>query len=193
MDALILAGGENKRFLSHKGLAEINGKRIIDTISELLVKHFNNIFVSTNNPEKFYYLGFTMIGDILKYRGAMTGIFSTLVCTGTSEVFVTACDMPFINPGLVSTIIEKYNGQDALIPVFKCRPQPLLGIYAGRIAGMMEERIIFKKRGMLDLLKEINVSYIDEDRISMVDPEGKSFVNINTVADLNKISGGPGC
>jgi len=36
MDALILAGGENRRFFFHKGLAEIYGKRIIEITSSLI-------------------------------------------------------------------------------------------------------------------------------------------------------------
>jgi molybdopterin-guanine dinucleotide biosynthesis protein A len=42
MDALILAGGEDRRFLFHKRLAEIHGKRLIEITSSLL-RSFVNI------------------------------------------------------------------------------------------------------------------------------------------------------
>jgi molybdopterin-guanine dinucleotide biosynthesis protein A len=58
MDALILAGGENRRFLFHKGLAEIYGQRIIEITSSLLRKHFNKVWLSTNSPEIFFYLDY---------------------------------------------------------------------------------------------------------------------------------------
>ncbi|MDP2158720.1 MAG: NTP transferase domain-containing protein, partial [Nitrospirota bacterium] len=76
MDALILAGGENSRFLSHKALAEVKGKRVIETTIELFKKYFNNIYISTNSPELFFYLGLPMIGDLLEQKGPMTGIYS---------------------------------------------------------------------------------------------------------------------
>lgn len=190
MDALILAGGENRRLQFQKGLLEFNGKRIIETSSALFKKRFNNVFISTNNPEFYFYLGFRMTGDILNYRGPITGIFSALVCSGALEIFVAACDMPFINDNIISIIIKNYRGQDAVIPVFNGRPQPLLGIYSRTIMGVMEERIRFKKRSMMDLLNEISVHFIKEDEILKVDPEGRSFVNINTMNDLKKVLGG---
>jgi molybdenum cofactor guanylyltransferase len=190
MDALILAGGENRRFFFHKGLAEISGKRIIEITSSLLRKHFNKVWISTNNPEIFFYLGLPMVGDLINFRGPMTGIFSALVCTGAPEVFVTACDMPFISDRVINLIRNSYNGQDAVIPVFQGDPQPLLGVYSSKIKDRMEERIINKRRAMRDLLYDIDVYYIHEQEVLGVDPKGRSFVNINTREDLQRERGG---
>ena len=117
MDALILAGGQNRRFFFHKGLAEIHGKRLIDITSSLLRIYF-----------KYFYLGLPMIGDIINFYGPLTGIFSALLSTGAPEVFVAACYMPFISDGRIKLIKDSYKVQDAVIPVFICMPQPLLGI-----------------------------------------------------------------
>jgi molybdopterin-guanine dinucleotide biosynthesis protein A len=186
MDGLILAGGENRRIQIQKGLLEFNGKKIIETALELFEKNFKRVFISTNSPEIFFYLGFPMIGDILNYRGPMTGIFSSFCSSSSSELFVAACDMPFINSKLIRLIVSKYNGQDAVIPVFNGKPQPLLGIYSRKITDVMEERIKSEKRSMIDLLKYINVYYINEDVIAEVDPDGRSFVNINTFEEYEK-------
>ncbi len=187
MDALILAGGENKRIRFHKGLLEFNGRRIIETTSEILKKYFNKMIISTNNPEQFYYLGYQMIGDVFDYRGPMTGIFSVFFCSGVSEIFVVACDMPFINGDLIDIIINNYNGQDAVIPVFNATPQPLLGIYSSTIMCIMEQRIKVNKRSMMSLLNNINTHFIKEEEIVRVDPEGRSFVNINTIEEYEKV------
>lgn len=40
----------------------------------------------------------------------MTGIFSALACTGAPEVFVTACDMPFISDVVINLIKDSYKG-----------------------------------------------------------------------------------
>lgn len=121
MDALILADGENSRFFFHKGLAEIYDKKIIEITYTLLRKHFNKVWLSTNNPEIFFCLGVPMIGDIINFRGPMTGIFSALACTGAPEVFVTACDMPFISDVVINLIKDSYKGQDAVNPCFSRR------------------------------------------------------------------------
>jgi molybdopterin-guanine dinucleotide biosynthesis protein A len=193
MDALILAGGENRRFLFHKGLAEICGSKIIEITSSLLKKHFNKVWLSTNSPEIFFYLGLPMIGDIVNFRGPLTGIFSALACTGAGELFVTACDMPFISSEVINLIKGSYSGQDAVIPVFGGRPQPLLGVYSNKTRGLMEEKIKAKSMRIRDLLHDIDVYYIEEQEVLRVDPEGRSFVNINTREDLQKATGGLKC
>jgi len=190
MDALILAGGENRRFFFHKGLAEISGKKMIEITASLLRKHFNKVWLSTNSPEIFFYLGLPMIGDIINFRGPMTGIFSALVCTDSPAVFVAACDMPFVSDGVIEIIKNSFKGQDAVIPVFQGSPQPLLGVYSTKIKDQMEKRIRGKRRAMRDLLYGINVYYIQEQEVVKVDPEGRSFVNINTKEDLERATGG---
>lgn len=190
MDAMILAGGENRRFLFHKGLAEIHGKKIIEIISDILRKYFKRVWISTNSPEKYFYLGLPMVGDILNARGPLTGIFSVLSCAGVPEIFVAACDMPFISDDVVNLIKRNYRGQDAVIPVYNGNPQPLLGIYSNTIKDVIEKRIIFESRAMRDLLNAIDVYYIREEEVLKIDPEGKSFTNVNTREDLRQITGG---
>lgn len=194
MDALILAGGENKRLPVIKGFIEINGKRIIESNIEFLNGIFDRVIVSTNNPELYFHLGVLMVGDIVEYRGPMAGIFSVLTIPDVSEVFVTACDMPFINPALVKYIVNKWEERwDALIPIFEKNPQPLLGIYSKRIAESMEQNINNGERSLREFLHGIELCYINEEEVRNIDPEGRSFVNINTIEDFQKEIGGKKC
>ena len=56
----------------------------------------------------------------------MTGILSVFMNTESSDIFVTACDMPYINAILIKHMVEKYNDKcDALIPLYDGKPQPL--------------------------------------------------------------------
>jgi molybdopterin-guanine dinucleotide biosynthesis protein A len=190
MDALILAGGENRRIPVIKGFIEINGKRIIESDIGLFSGLFTRIFISTNSPERYFYLGASMVGDVIRQRGPMTGIFSALISPGISEVFAAACDMPFINVSLVKYIIDRWeNKWDAAVPVFNREPQPLLGIYSKRIADRMEESIKNGRRSLRDFLERISVLYISEDDVRKIDAEGRSFVNINTMEDLKREGG----
>ena len=187
MDAIILAGGENRRFQSHKALAEIKGRKIIEKTSELLIQHFSAVHISTNTPELFFYLGLPLIGDIVEQRGPMTGIYSSFICTGAPELFFVACDMPFIKAEVVELIKEKFRGQDAVVPVNKGQPQALLGIYSRRVMPALEQRLKQNRKAMWDLLQEISAELIAEREISEVDPEGRSLVNINTPEELRDL------
>ena len=194
MDALILAGGENKRLPLIKGFIDVDGKRIIESNIELLEEIFNRVIISTNNPELYFYLGVVMVGDIVEDKGPMTGILSALTMPDVSEVFVTACDMPFIKPALVKYIVDSWDhGSDAVIPIFEKKPQPLLGIYSKKLADCMERSIKNKERSLTRFLEKVNVRYIDEQQVRRIDPEGRSFVNINTMEDYQTEIGGKPC
>ncbi len=189
-DTLILAGGENKRIPFIKGFLEIQNRRIIERNLEILSKIFRKVVISTNTPEIYCYLGVQMVGDVLDTRGPMTGILSALINPEISDIFVTACDMPYINAILIKHITEKWDGKrDAVIPIYYKRPQPLFGMYSKRIAVRMEDSIRKGRKSLRDFLEEINVLYIHEDVVRSIDPEGRSFVNINTVKDYQREGG----
>jgi molybdopterin-guanine dinucleotide biosynthesis protein A len=194
MDALILAGGENKRIPLLKGFLEIRDGKILEVSIQRLRKIFNRIILSTNTPEHYYYLGLPMVGDIIQVRGPMTGIFSALSLPDVSAVFVTACDMPDINGILIKYISGRWgSGYDAVIPVFNNEPQPLLGVYAKSLLRKMEEALYQEKRSLRGFLRNCNVFYIQEADVRKIDPEGRSFVNINTMQDFKKETGGKKC
>ena len=182
MTAAILAGGENKRFPYNKAFIEVNGKRLIERTIDTLKSIFDSVVISTNEPESYFYLGLPMIGDVVNERGPMTGIFSVLSYI-KEDVFFMACDMPFINKGLLNGIISKGG---SVIPVFDGLPQPLVGRYSYKAAGRMLKNIEEGKKGLRDFLKEADVVYMDEAETRAIDPEGLSFVNINTIDDYNK-------
>jgi molybdopterin-guanine dinucleotide biosynthesis protein A len=192
MFAAILSGGENTRFPQTKGFIELGGKKIIENSLEVLRGIFGQVVISTNEPEKYFYLGAPLIGDIYPPQGPMTGIFSVLKATGAEDIFVISCDMPFINGELIKALIkEKKSGTgaphlDAIVPLWRGRPEPLFAIYSAGCAGVLEKRILEGRAGLQLFLSEINVLYMEEDYVRAIDPGGRSFVNINTPEDLDK-------
>jgi molybdenum cofactor guanylyltransferase len=190
MDALILAGGENKRIPVTKGFLKLNGRTIIESNIELLKGIFDRVIVSTNVPELYFSLGVSLVGDVSDARGPMTGIFSALIGQEVSEVFVTACDMPFINGILIKYMIDRWNSNwDAMVPIFESKPQPLHGIYAKKLVDKMEDSIASGNRSLREFLKKANVLYIGEEEVGSIDKEGRSFVNINTLEDFQREGG----
>ena len=194
MKALILAGGTHRRFGNSKSFIKVNKHRIVDTNMQLLRDIFTEVLISTNEPEKYFYLGAPMVGDIVKDRGPMSGIMSALMLTKVDALFVTACDMPFIHADLIRLIKRRWTDNfHAAIPVFQGKPQPLCGVYSKKVAGLMEKSIRNHRKSLRDFFHEINVLYIREEDVMEQDPEGKSFININTKDDFRKHIGGNIC
>ncbi|UCG78290.1 MAG: molybdenum cofactor guanylyltransferase [Nitrospirota bacterium] len=176
-----------------KGLLEIDGSTIIERSLALLGAFSDNIIISTNDPAYYYRYGVNMVGDVLDVRGPMTGIYSVMLSGSSDRYLVTACDMPFIREGLVRTLVSANADTDAVVPVFKGEPQPLCGIYSRRLLGRLYDNIIGKRCSISRFLDEIDTYFIDEERVRDNDPDGISFTNINTLADLREVEGGGVC
>lgn len=193
MISAILAGGRNSRLPFPKCLLELDGRRLIERNLELLLGITGRVMISTNEPEHYFYLGVPLVGDVVVPSGPISGIYSALAASGETEVFVAACDMPFIKAELVRYIIDR-RAREATVPVFDGRPQPLLAVYTRAVSGAVEGLLGRGRRALSDLLREMDVEYIQEEDVRRTDPEGRSFVNINTLGDLERaFSGGRTC
>lgn len=191
----ILAGGENRRIPYIKGLLKVNGLTIIERNLNILKEIFHRVVISTNSPEIYFPFGVPLIGDIIKERGPMAGIFSVLVSAWVNPVFVIACDMPFVKKELIVYMKDRFeelslrNDIDAMVPRFNGEVEPLFGIYNPSIKDRVEESLKAGQKGLYVFLQNINTVYIEEQEIRDIDPDGLSFVNINTLEDYEKIGG----
>ncbi len=192
---VILAGGENRRFPVIKGLVRVGRERIMDRILRVYREVFEEIIISTNSPEHYFCFGEAMVGDLYRQRGPMAGIFSALLNAGAERVFVTACDMPFINPSLLRYIIDTPTDADAVVCSFGGRVHPLFGLYSRNreVLDRIERRMRTGATGLQGLLRELRTEVLGEEEVKKMDSDGSSFVNINTPEDFNKFIGGRIC
>lgn len=189
IDALVLAGGENRRFPAQKAFADIGNGRSIDTVIGLLRGISRKLYLSTNSPEQFFPLGIAMIGDLLTVRGPMNGIYSALKASGGPALLAAACDAPLLSGGLLRLLVERYRGQDAVVPVFERRVQPLPGIYSAGLLSRMKTLADSGRCGLRELLDGTDFCSISEAETRAIDPQGRSFMSINTVGDYQRLSG----
>ena len=138
MTGVILAGGENKRIGRKKALLEIGGGKIIDRSVGVYKKIFDEILIITNTMEDYAYLGLPMFKDINPGKGSMGGIYTGLVNAASERVFFSACDMPFIDPQVISRVIGEEN-YDIVVPLYGGRLHPLMAVYTKSCLPVMEE------------------------------------------------------
>jgi molybdopterin-guanine dinucleotide biosynthesis protein A len=181
---VILAGGENRRMPVLKAFIEVDGEKIIERNLKIMKKLFKEIFIVTNQPEAYLYLGIPLLGDIYNVRGPMTGVLTSLLNSSTHWVFISACDMPFINEHLIRYMAAKRDNYDAVAPMLKSKIEPLFTFYSKRLILYMEKAIIASKTGLQDFLDNKRVKYIFTEEIKNIAPGAGSFININTSEDV---------
>jgi molybdopterin-guanine dinucleotide biosynthesis protein A len=188
MIAVLLAGGQNTRFPTLKGFIKNDGTSIIARTLSLLETVSERAVISTNAPELYFRFGVPMVGDIIKNSGPMGGIVSVFTATGADEVFVAACDMPFIHKPIIKYIIDGRSGE-ATVPVVGEKPEPLLAVYTRAAADAMFREMESGQRSLRRMLPKLKVTYLDMENVQTLDPEGKSFININTPEDYERAFG----
>jgi molybdopterin-guanine dinucleotide biosynthesis protein A len=184
ISGVVLAGGENKRFPYLKAFVEVGGEAIIDRSLRLLAVLFDEVIISTNQPDVYFPKCPFLIGDILAEKGPATGILSCLLNIRNDRAFFAACDMPFIKEELIALLASYPAEFDAVVPVHRGRPEPLMAVYHKRIVPTLEKSIRDGVKSLTAILKIIDTKYVEREQLLRVDAEGRSFININTPEDL---------
>jgi molybdopterin-guanine dinucleotide biosynthesis protein A len=184
--SVILAGGENRRMPVLKGFIDIDGEKIIEKNLCMMKTLFRENRIVTNQPEVYTFLGVPLLGDIYDIRGPMTGIVTALLNSCCSWVFVSACDMPFLNPALIKYLATKTRGCDAVVPVISNKQEPLCAFYSKRLFHSMEKSLLDGHKSLRDFLNSKRVKYIKSSDMKTIDPGGLSFINLNTPQDIRR-------
>ena len=140
----ILAGGKSSRMGRDKALLEIDGKPFIQRIAETLRQIFDHVVIISGHGENYKFLNLPIYNDVYRNCGPLGGVHSALTHSTTKSVFIVPCDLPFLSPDVVRSILSSHAWTAATVPTaFGCI-QPLCGVYTRRCLPLLEEHL---KRG----------------------------------------------
>ena len=185
---VILAGGVSRRLgYRNKALLKIGDKSVIEHVIEALSRATADISLITNSPEEFAHLELPMFRDILPGSGSLGGIYTGLKITRTHYNLVVACDMPFVQPCLLTSLINNSKDYDVVIPVTADGLHPTCTIYSKNCIEPIEDQIKTGNLKIIDFFPHVAVNSIDLDTLCpCCDPS--VFFNINTNADYLRAS-----
>ena len=132
----------------------------------------------------------TVVGDRWPGTGAIGGVVTGLLHCQDWAI-VVACDMPFVDPRtfrlLCDKIMEGGAGDtrrwDAIVPRVNGFPQMMHAVYHVAALPYIEAMIHAGNLKLLDLLPRLSVRYVGDQELTTVDPELRSFTNVNTDDD----------
>ena len=167
-----------------KAFIKVEGMPIIERSLKTYRQLFRDSVIVTNQPELYSQCGNKMLGDVYDIRGPMTGIFTSLINSSEPWIFVSACDMPFLNKDLIEYMATLRNGYEAVVPLSKGSSEPLHAFYSTRLALPMEKALLMDSRALKDFLRSKKVKYLPVRDMMKFDPEAKSLINLNTPQDI---------
>lgn len=184
---VILAGGLSKRMGQNKALLPLNGIKIIQSISNVLTKLFKEVLIVTNSPEMYQFLPLQKVRDIIPGSGALAGIHSALYHSSAPYVFAVACDMPFLHKGLISYINSVREDYDIVVPVSSFGLEPLHALYSTTTFEVIDKALKKGQKQIVSVFDRLRVKRVFPDKIAQIDPEFKSFWNLNTPEDYKAL------
>ena len=129
--AIIMAGGSARRMGEDKRFLRVGNENLLERQVRILKKHFHDIIISANDPEKLAYLNVPVVKDENVGRGPLEGLTSVLATSRTEYNFVIAVDIPSIDMALVEKMRSHLNLVSAVVPVCADgRQEPLFAFYS---------------------------------------------------------------
>jgi molybdopterin-guanine dinucleotide biosynthesis protein A len=181
--AVVLTGGRSLRMGQAKALLVFDGEPLIARIARALKRMFDEVVIVAAPEQELPPLAATLVRDEVAYQGPVGGIYYGLRAAGGEFAFVTSCDAPFLNAALISYLIAQISDYDVVVPYWEERYQPLHAVYRRSVLPLLKEQLERGELRPVYLFDKVRTRKVEQDEIKTLDPDGLSFLNMNTPQD----------
>jgi len=184
--AAILCGGKSSRMGFDKSTIKVKNKFLIEIIAEELSQVFQNIFLVSNDLERFKDAKYTVLEDIIVNSGPIGAIYTALKGATSKYVFITACDMPIISLDYIKYMMEliKRENVQGVVSYNSKYVEPLYAFYSIDMIDAFEIELKKNNYKLLDVINSSKMYYVEEtkwrDHCRGIDV----FTNLNYKSDL---------
>ena len=189
VSGIVLAGGLSRRLGRDKAVEPFEGEPLIARVINRLSQVTDETVVVVNEPARVSQLPLPASArpavDLYPGGGSLGGIFTGLSAANNPWALVVSCDMPFINPELLRKIVALRAGYDAVVPVLDGRSEPTHAAYSKVCLPHMERRLENDDLKIDRFFQEVQVRFMPQLDVDLIDPEHLSFFNVNTQQDLH--------
>ena len=181
----ILAGGFSRRLGQDKVALHLGGKPLPLWVNEALAPLVGDCWLITNQPLAHQSFGLPLVTDLRPFQGPAGGLITALFWARTPWVLAAAVDNPFPAPALLAELAARANRTSR--PAVVCRSlrglEPFPGVYSVRLLPALQNFLQTDRRPTR-FLEVCRPQFLSEAEVLALDPEGRSFFNLNTPQDL---------
>ena len=186
---VILAGGRSSRMGQNKAEMLFNGEPLLRRAVRRLTPAVDDLLVIGPTPLESLVPGIRVVADLVSGVGPLGGLYTALRSSTSARIFLTACDMPFVQPGLVRAMLVVSEATlDAQAIILRdlndaTRIHPLHAVYTSACLPAVEQALASDNCSLRGLLSRLVVLMMDDETMRREDPRGVSAFNVNTQAD----------
>ncbi len=193
--AIVLAGGSSIRLGQDKGLLELGKKplvrHVLDSVGNLANETI--LVVSSHTQEREYrkyaHPDTRIVIDRRDMKTPLAGALTGFESAEGEYSLLLSCDIPFVSQNILSLLLDLSMNKNAVIPRWpNGYIEPLQAAYHTKIATVASNDALDEGRldmqSMIDKLRGIR--YVSTLVLKQLDPELKTFFNVNTLLDLKR-------
>jgi molybdopterin-guanine dinucleotide biosynthesis protein A len=188
ISVVIQAGGESRRMGTDKGLVTFLEAPLVQRIYSRVVELADELIVTSNNPQAYAFLNLPVVSDRLPGRGALGGLYTALSAASHPLVAVVACDMPFVNAGILAQardMLAADHSLAAVIPRSDDGAEPFHAVYRRDACLPAVEQALNADRWRVDAwFSQVQLHFLTGDTLLALDPDRLAFWNVNTPQEL---------
>jgi molybdenum cofactor guanylyltransferase len=178
---VILAGGLSRRMGRDKATLPAGDGTLIEHLARRLASVVDETIVAGGASPPIQ--GIRYVPDHQPGLGPLAGMLAGLRVASAPHVWVVGCDLPDVEPALGALLRALAGDSEAVVPRPDKEPEGVCALYARALAPRIEALLEEGERSIKSLLDRSAVRYVSSDELRAVDPELRSFRNINTPAD----------
>jgi molybdenum cofactor guanylyltransferase len=180
---VILAGGASSRMGRDKALLDLGGRPLIAVVAEKLRLVADEVIIAADDTSAYESFADRVVPDQFRGVGTLGGIHAGLAAARHELALVVGCDMPFLRPAVLARVAEAAAGFDVAILRRGKWVEPMHAAYRRTCLPAIERAIRAGERRVISFFDEVRVHYLTAAEITPLDPDLRSFVNVNTPED----------
>lgn len=192
---VVIAGGYSTRFGdADKAVAPLAGVPMVRRVADAIEGVIDELVVNCRDAQRSaiadalsdYPLPLRFAIDTVPDAGPVAGIRTGLAACDHEYAAVVACDMPFVDPELVSYLLNRARGHDAAVPRFEGWLQTTHAVYrTDPMVRACDDALDRGERRTVEPLSQLKSVVIEEDDFR---DHGSltSFENLNTREEFER-------
>lgn len=174
--AAILAGGRASRFGGQdKSALVVGGRTIRERQLDVLSEVTRDVLIVGAEH------------DLVPGCGPLGGIHSAVTRARGDAVFVTACDMPYLDAKFVLYLLELSLEGDIVVPRTEEGYHPLCAVYARACLDPIARRLAERRLKISDMFADVRVRVVGTADVARFGDPDRLLLNVNSPADYARL------
>jgi molybdopterin-guanine dinucleotide biosynthesis protein A len=179
---VILAGGLSSRMGRDKASLPAGDGTLIEHLARRLAPVVDETIIAGGSVHPPFE-GVRIVADHRPGLGPLAGMLAGFAVAKERLVWVVGCDLPDVEPALGGLLLALAGDYEAVVPRPDQEPEGVCALYVRELAPRIVALLEAGQRSLKSLLDRSLVHYVGSDELRAVDPQLRSFRNINTAAD----------